>query len=286
MKLGLALEGGANRTIFSAGVTDGLLDLGIMADHVTGVSAGIAYGVSYISRQRGRNLSILQNYVNDDRYMGSEHMLNPLNNSYFNLDFIYDEIPNKLIPFDYDAFAAYPGVAEAVVTDVETGKAAYLTLPKRDDKFMALRATCALPMLFPIIEADGIQSMDGGVTDPIPFRRVMDAGCDKVIVVATRERSYEKKQEKLLSAAGRLYRKYPNFVEALKHRAEIYNRQREELFRLEKQGDIFLFCPYNTEGFSRTEKNLEKIRAMWQSGVDQAHARERELRGYLEAPAN
>lgn len=122
MKLGLALEGGANRTIFSAGVLDGLLDLGIMADHVTGVSAGIAYGVSYVSRQRGRNLAILENFVNDDRYMGSSHMLNPLNNCYFNLDFIYDEIPNQLLPYDYDTLAAHQGTVEAVVTDVNTGK--------------------------------------------------------------------------------------------------------------------------------------------------------------------
>ncbi len=281
MKLGLALEGGANRTIFSSGVTDGLLELGIMADHVTGVSAGIAYGVSYISRQRGRNLQILQNYVNDDRYMGSSHLLNPLNSCYFNLDFIYDEIPNKLIPYDYDAFEAYPGVVEAVVTNVDTGEAAYLNIPRRDEKYMALRATCALPMLFPIIEAEGISCMDGGVADPIPFRHVMEAGCDRVIVVATRERAYEKKQETLMTAATHRYRKYPRFVDALKRRAEVYNRQREELFRLEKQGDVFLFLPYNTEGFSRTERNLEKIRALWQSGVDQAHAREKELREYL-----
>lgn len=281
MKLGLVLEGGANRTIFSAGVCDGLLDLNIMADHITGVSAGIAYGVSYVSRQRGRNLQILMNYVNDDRYMGSSHMLNPLNNCYFNLDFVYDEIPNRLLPFDYDALAAHEGPVEAVVTDVETGGAAYLEVDPADRRCMALRATCALPMLFPVIEAGGHHCMDGGVADPIPYRRVLDAGCDRVIVVATRERAYEKKQEKALSAAARMYRKYPNFVDALKHRAEVYNRQREELFRLEQQGDIFLFLPYNTEGFSRTEKNLEKIRALWQSGVDQAHAREAQLREYL-----
>lgn len=281
MKLGLALEGGANRTIFSAGVMDGLLDLGIMADHVTGVSAGIAYGVSYVSRQRERNLNILLNYVNDDRYMGSSHMLNPLNNSYFNLDFVYDEIPNRLLPYDYDALAAHTGTVEAVVTDVNTGAAAYLPVDPTDKQSILLRATCALPMLFPIIETAGISCMDGGVVDPIPFRRVMDAGCDRVIVIATRERAYEKKQEKVLSAAARMYRKYPAFVDALKHRAEVYNRQREELFQLEQQGDIFLFLPYNTEGFSRTERNLEKIKAMWQSGVDQAHARQKLLAEYL-----
>lgn len=282
MKLGLALEGGANRTIFSAGVLDGLLDLGIMADHVTGVSAGIAYGVSYVSRQRGRNLAILENFVNDDRYMGSSHMLNPLNNCYFNLDFIYDEIPNHLLPFDYETLAAHHGTVEAVVTDVNTGEAAYLPMDPADKKSTVLQASCALPMLFPIIEADGISCMDGGVTDPIPFRRVLDAGCDRVIVVATRERAYEKKQEKVLTAAARMYRKHPAFVDALKRRAEIYNQQREEMFRLEQQGDIFLFLPYNTEGFSRTEKNLEKIRALWQSGVDQAHARQKLLEEFLQ----
>ena len=87
----------------------------------------------------------------------------------------------------------------------------------------------------------------------------------------------------ILTAAAAHYRKYPNFVDALKHRADVYNRQREEMFRLEQQGDIFLFLPYNTEGFSRMEKNVEKIHALWQSGVDQVHAREQSLREYLDA---
>ena len=281
MKLGLALEGGANRTIFSSGVCDGLLDLDIFPDCTVGVSAGIAYGVSYLARQRGRNLAILTNYINDDRYMGASHLINPLNNSYYNLDFIYDEIPNHLIPFDYSAFAEHKGVVEAVVTDVETGTPAYLTVSRDDEKSMALRATCALPLLFPILDVDGVRCLDGGVTDPIPFRRCLDNGCDRVIVVATRERAYHKKQEKILAAAVRYYRKYPKFTDALKRRAEVYNRQREEMFRLEKQGDIFLFLPYSTEGFSRMEKNVEKIRALWQSGVDQVHAREQALRDYL-----
>lgn len=281
MKLGIALEGGAVRSIFSSGVCDCLLDLGIMADHVTGVSAGIAYGVSYVTRQRRRNLDILENYVNDDRYMGGSHMLNPLNNSYFNLDFIYDEIPNKLLPFDYDALRAFPGTVEAVVTNVETGKPEYLPVPADDPKNILLQATCALPMLFPIIETQGVKCLDGGVVDPIPFRRVMDMGCDRVIVVATRERDYAKKQEKVLSAAGRKYKNYPALVDALKRRAETYEAQREELFRLERQREVFLFCPYNTTGFSRMEKNLEKIRAMWQSGYDQCCAREKQLRDYL-----
>ena len=79
MKTGLVLEGGAFRTIFSSGACDGLLAADIMPDYCVGVSAGIAYGVSYISKQSGRNLEILTHYANDKRYMGVNNLLRPGN---------------------------------------------------------------------------------------------------------------------------------------------------------------------------------------------------------------
>ena len=55
MKTGLVLEGGALRTIFSSGVCDAFLNEELpMPDYTIGVSAGIAYGVSYLSRQKRR----------------------------------------------------------------------------------------------------------------------------------------------------------------------------------------------------------------------------------------
>ena len=78
MKTGLVLEGGAFRTIFSSGVCDAFLDLGLpMPDYTIGVSAGIAYGVSYLSRQSRRNLQLLTTYANDKRYIGLGNLLNP-----------------------------------------------------------------------------------------------------------------------------------------------------------------------------------------------------------------
>ena len=59
MKTGLVLEGGALRTIYSTGVMDAMLSKDLMVDYVIGVSAGIAYGVSYVSKQPQRNLEIL-----------------------------------------------------------------------------------------------------------------------------------------------------------------------------------------------------------------------------------
>ncbi len=281
MKFGLALEGGAIRTVFSCGACDALLDLDLMADHVVGVSAGIAYGVSYVSRQKGRNLEILTKYVNDPRYMGVTHALNPLNDCYFNLDFIYDEIPNRLVPFDYDTFLAYPGVVEGVVTNLNTGEAEYLDAQHDGPKFPLLRATCAIPVMFPVQELNGQPYLDGGIAVPIPHRRLLEAGCDRVLVILTRERSYRKKQETAMQVALQKYRKYPKFCDALRRRADTYNAAREEVFQLEKEGRLLVVTPYLTTGFSRTERNVEKIRALYQSGYDQVMARQEEIRRYL-----
>ena len=281
MKTGLVLEGGALRTIYSSGVCDGLLLGNVMTDYVVGVSAGIAYGVSYVSRQRGRNLEILTRYARDRRYMGLGNLLKKDNRCYFGLKFTYDDIPNKLVPFDYDTYAAFPGNVEAVVTNLNTGKAEYMELPRRDKEFILLRATCAMPLLFPIFHIEGQPYLDGGAADAIPYQRAFDVGCDRVVVVLTRTRDYVKKPEKLEKFIEKKYREYPNFCETMRRRAEVYNASRARLFQLEKEGKVLVIAPESTLGVSRVERDVSKLRALWQAGYDDAHRRMDEIRAYL-----
>ncbi|MDY3282819.1 patatin-like phospholipase family protein [Dysosmobacter sp.] len=266
MKTAIVMEGGALRTIYSAGVCDALLDADLMPDYFVGVSAGAAYGVSYLSRQKRRNLQIVCNYANDRRYMGIGNLLNPKNRSYFGLDFSYREIPDHLIPFDYDALARYPGEAEAVVTNLDTGRADYLPIDRGHDPEGILQATCAMPLLFPIYHIHGQPYLDGGCADPIPYQRAFDRGCDRVVVILTRERSYVRRREKTEGLIEHHYRNYPNFVAAMRRRTEDYNRCRERLFQLEREGRVLVLSPESTAGYSRTEKDVEKIRALWQNG--------------------
>ena len=267
MKTALVLEGGAFRTIFSSGVCDAFLDAGLpMPDYTVGVSAGMAYGVSYLSRQKRRNLKLLMHYANDRRYMGLRNWINPRNRCYFGLEFAYETIPNRLVPFDYDTFAAYPGLAEAVVTDLTSGRAAYLQGPRRDDTFLLLQATCAIPLLLPPIVIDGVPYLDGGCADAIPWRRALELGCDRLVVVLTRERGYRKQPDHAGAVMERAFRKYPAFLHTLSDRAERYNRCREELFALEKAGKALVIAPKSTQGFSRMERDTRKILALWQDG--------------------
>lgn len=280
MKTGIVLEGGALRTIFSSGVCDALVEADLLPDYVVGVSAGIAYGVSYVSRQPRRNLEILLKYTNDKRYMSKRNLFKPSNRCYFGLKFTYEEIPNRLVPFDYETFAAFPGEVEAVVTNLETGGPEYIPVPRRDDQFQVLQATCAMPLLFPIYHINGIPCLDGGSSDGIPYGRAVQKGCDRIVVVLTRERDYRRTPEQYQALVDLRYRRYPNFCATMHSRAERYNACREELFQLEKEGKVILLAPKSTRGFSRIEKDVDKIKALWQDGYDLGRARAEEIRAF------
>ena len=267
MKTGLVLEGGALRTIFSCGVCDAFLDAKLpMPDYFLGVSGGIAYGASYLSRQNRRNLKLLTTYANDRRYMGWSNMANPKNKSYFGLKFAYETIPNELLPFDYDTFEAFPGTVEAVLTNVATGRAEYWEVPRQDRTNLVTRASCSIPLMFPIAEIDGTPYLDGGCADPIPWRRALDMGCDRLVVVLTRERSYCKEADKSLPAIRQAFKKYPAFVETMERRIADYNASRAALFALEAEGKVTVIAPEDTLGCSRTERDAEVLRGLWQQG--------------------
>ncbi len=281
MKTGLVLEGGALRAIFSSGVCDALLDGDVMTDYVIGVSAGIAYGVSYVSRQPRRNLEVVTRYAPDKRYMGMNNLVDKSNRSYFGLKFAYDTIPNELIPFDYDTFAAYPGEVEAVVTNLNTGKADYLPVPRQDRESLLLQATCAMPLLFPIYRINGQPYLDGGAADSIPWQRALDQGCERVVVVLTRPREYRRKPDQMIRLIRKQYQEYPKFVQTMETRAQRYNENREQLFALEQEGKALVIAPKSTLGVGRIERDTEKLRLLWAEGYQMAVERMDEIRDYL-----
>ncbi|MCI8304394.1 MAG: patatin family protein [Lawsonibacter sp.] len=281
MKTGLVLEGGALRAIFSSGVCDGLLEGKIMADYVVGVSAGIAYGVSYVSKQPRRNLEVVTRFAPDKRYMGLRNLTDKSNRSYFGLEFGFSTIPNELVPFDYDAFAAFPGEVEAVVTNLNTGRADYLPVPRRDPQATVLQASCAMPLMFPVFTIGGQPYLDGGIGDAIPWRRALDR-CDRVIVVLTRPRSYRRKPDRVMKLIRKRYRDYPSFVAAMECRAEVYNQDRELLFQAEREGRLLVITPESTLGVSRTERDTEKLRLLWAAGYQTVMDRLEEIRDYLQ----
>ena len=270
MKTGLVLEGGASRTIFTCGILDALLENDIYINYVAGASAGISFGVSYLSKQIGRNHKITEFYMHDKRYMGFRNLIRKDNRSYYGLEFVFDEIPSRLIPFDFDEYRRSGENGFGAVTNIETGKTEYMQVKADDQKWNVLRASCALPLLFNPIKINGSYYMDGGMTDSIPFKYALESGLDKVIVVLTHKRGYVKKKEKLTPLVKMAYPKYPLLAKALANRHIMYNRELAELEQLEKAGKALVLAPEKEYGIHRTENDPKILLPFEKEGHDYA----------------
>lgn len=261
----LILEGGTLRPIFSAGVMDALLDNNITFPYCIGVSAGITNGVSYISKQKGRNLEVVTKYRNDNRYLSYRNFLRC--KSIFGLDFVFDEIPNNLIPFDMDTYRKYPGKVLVGVTNAHTGKTEYLNGKDLDDKATMLRATCAIPLLFPVIKINEKEYYDGGLCDPIPIKKAIADGNTKHLIVLTQPKGYKKElSKKNILVAKLLNKKYPNLKTPLLNRHNHYNETVKFCEQLENEGKVLILRPeYNLDSF---EKDINKLKSSYDHGYN------------------
>ena len=279
MKIGLALEGGGMRSLYTGGALDALMDEELWADYVVGVSAGACNGVSYVSGQRGRNLRINTVRVRDKRYLGLRNFLRT--GSIFGMDFIFDEIPNRLEPFDYAAFQASPIDFEAGVSDVETGLPAYFGKADIKNHSLALRASSSIPCFAPMVRYKGKDYLDGGASDPIPVGRAMERGCDRVVAILTRERDFVKEPEAGRWFYLRKYRRYPGVARMLDRRHTVYNRALDRLRELEREGRALVIAPGQPLGIGRYEKRVDKLQAAYDLGYADTKAMASRLRDFF-----
>lgn len=267
MKIGLVLEGGGMRGIYTVGVLDTLLNYNYLADYLIGVSAGASNGVSYISGQKDRAKRTIINYIGDKRYLSISNYIKT--GSLFGMDFLFKEIPEKLEIFDHDAFFRCKCDYRVGVTNVETGKEEYYGKEAlvKEDKNILLQASASIPMAAPIVNYKGKKYLDGGTADPIPIKKAFEDGCDKVIVVLTRDRNYKKKPTPAKPIYSFVFKKYPKMVELLKMRHQIYNDTLDFIKEMEKEGKAFVIAPDKPIEIERFEKDKNRLLKIYSNAV-------------------
>lgn len=271
MKTGLVLEGGGQRGIYTIGVLDCFEDQGITFDYCVGVSAGAANAVSYLSGQRGRNIRINTGYARDRRYLSLHNLIK--SKSLFGMDFIFDELPNHLDPFDYEAFFRCPTQMEAGVTNLETAQEEFFDKESMREHYSdVLKASASMPLFSPSVEIDGKAYYDGGTADPIPFDRALEQGCDRLVVVLTRDRDYVKGPTRGWLIYSKVFKAYQPMVQLLDTRHHIYNEERRRLFELEKAGKAIVIAPSRPLGITTFESKKEKLLKSWELGYIDASA--------------
>ena len=279
MKTGLVLEGGSMRGVFSAGILDIFLDHGLSFDVCYGVSVGACLACSFLCGQRGRGYAVMTDYLDEKDYCSVFSLRRT--GDLFGAEFVYHKIPEELNPIDNEAFLRNPTVFYSVATDCGTGKAAYLPVKDMFSDVDMVRASASLPLLARMVDVDGVLYLDGGIADPIPVRKALEDGCDKVIAVLTRPRGYRKEEDSSLPLIRWKYRKYPEFVAAMERRTSYYNDTLDELARFESEGKVFVLAPKEPLPIRRTEKDRDILKQGYLDGVTLASEQLANIKSFL-----
>jgi predicted patatin/cPLA2 family phospholipase len=280
-KTSLVLEGGGTRGVFTAGVLDYFMEQDLELPYVIGVSAGACNAVNYVAHQHGRTKKCMIDYLREGSYSGLKYLIK--NHSLFDMDLIFDVFPNSEIPFDYKTFFESDKTCVLTTTNCQNGKAVYIEEKKSKKRLMAAcKASCSLPLVSTIVKIDDIPMMDGGMADSIPIRKALKDGCNKAVIILTRNKGYIKKITPKTNRVSRIvYRDYPYLVRAIINRPEKYNKTVEYIEKLEAAGKVYVLRP-EIPVVSQAETNPDILLNFYNHGYELAERIYSELMEYLE----
>lgn len=270
-KIGLVLEGGGMRGAYTSGVLSLFMEENIRFPYVIGVSAGANNGANFVAEQKERGKKVFVDYVNHKEYSGFKYWLRE--DSYFNMDFLFDVLPNELAPFDYETFMNSETVFKVCATNAQTGRAEYFNKSDYQDRdFIAniLKASSSLPIISTPVEINNQLYFDGGISDSIPLDKSIKDGNKYNVLVLTRNSDYRKRRQ-ILGLYSKYYlKKYPKVLEAIEKRHIIYNLTLEKIEELEKEGFVFVFRPIEEIKVGRLEKDLDRLNELYRQGYLEA----------------
>jgi predicted patatin/cPLA2 family phospholipase len=265
MKKGLVLEGGAMRGLWTAGVTDVMMEHNVRPDGLIGVSAGAAFGCNYKSWQVGRAIRYNTRFAKDKRYSGWRSLLTT--GDYFNAQFGYHVVPYEYDLFDTETFRQSPLEFTVVCTDVETGEAVYHVMDHVDyDELEWLRASASMPLASKVVEVQGRKLLDGGVSDSIPLEYYERQGYRRNVVILTQPLGYQKEHNRLMPLMRLALRQYPRFLKALDERHLMYNQQLRYVAQAEQEDRCLVIRPEEKIPIGHLSHDPQQMRKVYDLG--------------------
>ena len=265
MKTGLVLEGGAMRGMFTAGVLDVLMEHGLTTDGTIGVSAGAVFGCNFKSHQIGRVIRYNTEYCNDNRYASFRNLLRTGN--LYSEDFCYHEVPEKLDPFDEEAFRASPMDFFVVCTDLHTGDPIYHKCRSGDAEDVRwMEASASMPLAAKAVRIGHYSLLDGGVADSIPVRFFESLGYKRNLIILTQPKGFVKKKNPMLPAIRARYLRYPAFVAAVADRHERYNEALSYIAMQEASGKDYVIRPPIPLEIGAMGRDPAQLRRVYETG--------------------
>lgn len=281
-KIGLVVESGGMKCAYNAGILDVFLDHQITFDYCIGVSGGAGNVASFVAGQRGRNIRFFTEHIHSPQYFGVKSLLKTGN--LFGLQYIYGDLTNSTgkDPLDFPAIMRNPAEYEVAATNVVTGEAEYFGKEDmKQDDYRPIMASSAIPAACLPVEINGVPYYDGGISDAIPVRRALEKGCDRIVVILSKQRDYVRKPQGMRFLYSTLCRKYPKIIEDIDRRHITYRENLQEVFDLEKEGKAFVFAPSEHVKVGTYSMDEKTERILYDLGMKDFAERQEELKDFL-----
>ena len=266
----LVLEGGALRSLYTAGVLDMFMEKNIEFSCVIGVSAGALTAANYISKQKYRSAKINILHSGDPKYYGITQFLTKRNA--FNFKYLFHEPINRIYPFDTKALSITKQRFLICATDCNTGKPVYFENTSNYNimtKF--LQASSSIPLLADMVNINGRSYLDGGISEPIGIKKAINEKYSKIVVVLTREYDYDSSKSDILQLLFKMkYRHYPNLLKTLSNMSSNYNNLKITIDSMQKNSNLFVIRPNKSITVRRIEKNPRKLVDLYFQGREDA----------------
>ena len=245
-------------------VTHGITEF----DVVCATSAGACTVAYFVARQFHLFDKVWQKYLHSGHFIRFQNLFT--NRPVMDLDYLLDHVFREKEPLDTEAIRRSPTLFYITATDCETGKTHYFN--NREHPILpALKATAALPLVYRnAVVIDGRRYMDGGLTDPIPVQKAIDAGCDEIWVLLTRPPGY-RKSPPLVPLVPKFYEQsHPVLAKVIAAQHETYNEALARVERAELPCRLRVIRPEVKLPISRLTANRERILRALQQGYKDA----------------
>jgi len=230
--------------IYGAGILDYYAEHNISFDYGAGISSGGTNLVSYFSKNPGQSFLYYNDFALRNDYLNPKKTFEDTNA--LDIDLLYDDMFSDFLdyPFPYEQTGGYGAKLYIVATDAGTGEPHYFNFTETPAKRLSiLKASSNIPVYNEPYDLDGASYFAGYLSDPLPFQKAFEEGCDKVILILARPLTYRRDtlRDRLLSRL--LKAKQPELSKAVRNLSKKYNDSIYEALRLQKEGKMMILSP-------------------------------------------
>ena len=265
----LVIEGGALRTVFTAGVLDAFIANNFDPfDIYLGVSGGAMCMSYYFTSQYRATYNIIRNITNNSQFMGLKNLLS--DEGYINLSYLF-EFSESNYPFliDQAIDKSKNKTLEIVATNLDDAQSIYLW-PNKQNWIPCLKASSTLPFIAKgYFGLGNLKLTDGGWSDPIPVKRALQLGADQIIVIRTQPLQYISERQYLGMLGKIINRDKPKMQVLFENESLIYNKCLDFL-QGKNQDKIIQIAPPDYLKSSAYSTSIEKLDIDYRTGLDMA----------------